>query len=374
MAEFEDPEMTPKPLRIAKRGGRRKSEYYNTSQALSLSAQRAIVPQRTSSISSSCTRSDLPQQDHTSQASQWTGKNASLALDQQRQSNPTTAADTKSGLPRSFSSSATFEPRAHPRARGIFRMLDSRTEHSAADVKSRIAARSTAIRAFSTGTFTNPINDEGPHPVPPIPLVTQRRVVTDAVPTSTQGEATKRYHGLALRRESSFGKGFITRMMGNIAHRSHNSPTTAIAQDTSQHRSKEVLGAHAPILETTEPLGRISESSKETDISNDSDLGHALAAFPTPPTSSDTSPRPSETIPISPPASQRHRILRTPEDACIMGAELKLTAECDELTSDGGNSILVAVDIEGAMNSTANGQDLWSQHIGLDVVVVIDNS
>lgn len=57
-----------------------------------------------------------------------------------------------------------------------------------------------------------------------------------------------------------------------------------------------------------------------------------------------------------------------------MGAELRLTPEYDDFGSDDGHSLLVAIDIEGTMNKTTNGQSLWSQHTGLDLAVVIDNS
>ena len=57
-----------------------------------------------------------------------------------------------------------------------------------------------------------------------------------------------------------------------------------------------------------------------------------------------------------------------------MGAELTLNPEYDHLSSEKGQSMLVSLDIKGTTNSTSSVQDVWSQHTGLDVVVVIDNS
>ena len=59
-----------------------------------------------------------------------------------------------------------------------------------------------------------------------------------------------------------------------------------------------------------------------------------------------------------------------------MGAKLTLTTEHDELKSEKSQTMLVAVDIQGALNTTISGQNLFQHHTGtgLDVVVVIDNS
>lgn len=109
---------------------------------------------------------------------------------------------------------------------------------------------------------------------------------------------------------------------------------------------------------------RQSSSSMRTDTYSESDHHHALAAFPTPPTSTTTSS-------IRP---ERFRELCTPADAVLMGAELTLTPEYDHLSSEEGRSMLVSLDIKGTTNSSSSVQEVWSEHTGLDVVVVIDNS
>ena len=58
----------------------------------------------------------------------------------------------------------------------------------------------------------------------------------------------------------------------------------------------------------------------------------------------------------------------------MMGAQLTLTSEYDILDFDDGKTMLVAIDVQAVLNTTISGQNLWSQHTGLDVVVIIDNS
>ena len=70
----------------------------------------------------------------------------------------------------------------------------------------------------------------------------------------------------------------------------------------------------------------------------------------------------------------RFRELYQPADTVVMGAELTLTPEYDELRTGKEQSMWVSLDIRGTANSPSSVQDVWSQHTGLDIVVVIDNS
>ena len=58
----------------------------------------------------------------------------------------------------------------------------------------------------------------------------------------------------------------------------------------------------------------------------------------------------------------------------MIGAELNLIPENDELGFENGKSMFVAIDVKGVMNAAGGGEDVWSQHTGLDVVVILDNS
>jgi hypothetical protein len=57
-----------------------------------------------------------------------------------------------------------------------------------------------------------------------------------------------------------------------------------------------------------------------------------------------------------------------------MGPQLTVTPEYEEMNAKNGETMLVAVDIQGALNATTSGQNLWNTEVGLDVVVIIDNS
>lgn len=372
-----DPDLTPRPLRIVKRGGLRESESINTSRTISgSSTQRTLVPTRTSSVSSTSTWSQFPQQNDASRASLCHNREILTPLDKQRHSrsaSKTTAANTRSSVSRFFANS---ELQRQPYNQVTRNSIDNTKGNISAEINTSTAPKSTARRAFTTGTFRKAdahshMNEQDSSSALPI---TKRRVVRDAAPII--GEAGSLRHDLrhVLHRQPS-GKGFITRIVSNLAHRSNMTPSTVTKQDTSKRAPKDkVLDTSAQKLEPREPLERISESSAGTEGTKNSDLEGVLPAFPTPPTSKDTSPRPSESFTGSQSESRRYRSLRIPEDASIMGAELKLTAEHDQLDSEKGNGMLVAIDIEGATNLTASDQHLWSQHVGLDIVVVVDNS
>ena len=373
MEGLDDPDLTPKPLRIVKRGNSRKPETINTSRTLSsLSTERQVVPRRTSSVSSASYRPAVRRQDLPSKVRQQTGREMSLHLAKRRRNDfidTTTAADARNDISRK----GVHHWGMKSGIRGI-------AEYRPAEVNTRIAVKSPPIRSITAGAFDNAnvpsaISDENQLFVPPTPLVPQRRAVTDTLPIRAEVEATRHAPSHGLCRQDSIKKGFITRMMDNIAHRSRHSPAAAMSDNTSKHRSSErISGTSAQNSQVAKPPGRLSESSGRTDLSKDSHLDGVLAAFPTPPTSVGTSPRVSEMVRISRSESQQYRTIHKPEHTSIMGAELTLTAEHQDLKSDDVENMLVAIDIEGATNSTPLSQDLWSQHTGLDMVVIIDNS
>ena len=369
----------PKPLHIAKRG-LKKSQSVNTSRTLSTSSTLGpIVPARKSSILSNSSESEC-----TSKALQCVNRDKSSILSQHRYRpavHSSTAVPFRSGVRRS---SETNGPQGQPHSRSIMNdlvadMADSGSRNYP-KVQAGPAVQSTARRAFTTGSFKREtssdfIKNEESLSVPPDPLVIRRRAVTDFAPICGGTETITHNDGHVLRKQPSHGKTLFSRMMNSIPHRLHTDPPPVMDQDTDKRRSSEEYRmSNTQVHNTRDRLGRISESSGGTDGSNDSYLENTLATFPTPPTSAGTSPRPSENFRFSQPGHQPLRNLKSPEDASIMGAELTLTAEHDELSSDNGNSMLVAIDIEGGLNSVSNGHDLWSQHTGLDVVVIIDNS
>ena len=374
---FNDSELTPKPLRITKRGNRRTSDILNISRKLSSSSsQRTLVPTRTSSISSSRIRLDVPSQNLISGVSR-TRRHLSLQPDKHCRGQCVGTSTAVKTIASQFPTTHGF-----PRNQSAANMVNDISEHSLVKGNVSVAVRPLTTRAFSTGSFKksyflSPINDEETIPRSPTPLVTQRRAVTENVPLHRHFEAKEQSytHDHLLRRQPSFRKGLISRVMSGLTHRTHSSQATALNREQSMHRTDTKMSdLRTKGPETMGHLGRTSESSGEVDLSTNSPIQSALAAFPTPPTSSGTSSRGSDPLPSFQAEPQPYRNLPQPGKATIMGAELRLTAERDELDSECGDSMLVAIDIAGTLNLTAKEQNLWSQHTGLDVVVIIDNS
>jgi len=375
--DFEDSDLTPKPLRIVKCGSPRKSGSVDMSPALVTSSTRhTLVPTRSSSISSGSTQILLPPLDSASATKSWSGRRRSLQMHKQRRSDPvnnsSTTASIRSGVTTNFT---IHETRGRlPHYRRLSDMIDSgAARRNSCDAQARTAARPTGSRSFTTGAFKttkfhSPVNDE-PLPLAPTPMATGGRRAITAVAIRGQGEAMEDVGAPVLRREPSFKHRLIARMMGGLSHKSHIGHTTAIDTGRSPLNLEGLSGAHPQILDDMDSSGRTSSSSEETDT-----LNSALASFPTPPTSNEASPTAFGSFPNSRSEIWRYREICKPEETTIMGAELRLTAEYDELSSDDGHSMLVAIDIEGTMKKATSGQGLWSQHTGLDVAVLIDNS
>ncbi len=371
----EDSDLAPKPLRIVKRGSPKTSEISDVSSTLSTtSTQRTLVPTRSSSISFESTQIELSPIDFASAASSWTGRCRSLQISKQRHSDPVkpiTAATLRSGV---SPASIRYETRGTlPHYRRMSDMVDDgaarrRFSDVQANPTSRITrSRALTVGAFNTNNLINPISHE-PSLSRPTSIITAKRRGMTAVSNRGQGEDMEDNRGAVLHRDPSFKNRLITRMMSGLSHRSHMSNATSYDPGRSQ-LVENSLGSHPQVSESMDSSRRTSSSSGRTDT-----LNNALASFPTPPTSNEASPTAAGSFSRSHLESLPNRALCKAEETAIVGAELRMTAEYDQLSSDNGHSMLVAIDIEGAMNRTGSGQSLWSQHTGLDVAVVIDNS
>ena len=369
--EFQDPDLTPKPLRIAKQGSLRKSESVNTSRILSASVtNRASIPTRTSSVSSASTQSDLPPPDQRTKASQWVKRDTSLHLDKRRRGHSVSASTDSDARSKPSELSSSSKPLRQPNYQGISNAAGFDSGNNSVQVKARVTSEPTAARAFST-------KSEKPPPAPYTPPTSQIRVMTEFVPIRGRIEATKNEHDKGLRGQPTSKRGFITRVMSNLTLKSRSDSAIAATEaNNGEHTSDtNMLISKLQSPENAAPSGRTSDSSNRTGQLYENDLESVLTNFPTPPTSIETSPRISEGVSISQAEDQRYCRLRRPERASILGANLTLTAEHAELKSDGEESILIAIDIEGAIKSPPiSTNDLWSQHTGLDIVVIIDNS
>lgn len=378
---FGDPDITPKPLRIAKSGGLPNSDPVTNGSVPCISnseSQRSLVPVRRSSVSVDLSRVDLSQQDLASPTHSSEGSN-SLHVRKQRLSDSgyssvtSSASNDLDGSPLAPAHAATREQRASM-------MVAGESGITPDESKTSIGTRHAPTRAFTTGafdktSFLSPINDEPLiSPTPLVALTVRPGAVTTNAESHNPTEATKIDRDRAPRRQASFRNRFMTRVMSGLTHRAHNGRATS----NERRRSMQLLPqrTQAPVHRPRhQPLGHAHRDiSSRTDTCSGSDLDGALSAFPTPPTSNDTSPTTISARQSSIPTPPPFRILRKPETSAIMGPQLEVTPEYEEMNAKNGETMLVAIDIQGALNATTSGQNLWNTEVGLDVVVIIDNS
>ena len=381
---FGDPEVTPQPLRIAKRGSLRSSQQitFNSPQCcLTLQPHNSLVPNRRSSVSTSITHLLPPQQHSEFPATEWNASETSIDVHKQRRSN---SSHTSSGGPsaeyRPSGPAASVPTHARTRYQCRATLFESELGGTQGETSVITAVRSRARRAFSNGIFEK-INWLSPANGIPLtlstPLIThtgRRRVVTTNDAPHRIPKCGKFDRVQVIRKQRSFKERLMTRMVGNSAPRAHNN---------NQLAGKERCQSMQVPLQNVEPLEsqpcqnlNIAKRSisGETETGSDSECDNALSAFPTPPRSYHTAPTSAGSRRSSLPSSERYRNLRKPEHAATMGAQLTLTSEYDVLDFDDGKTMLVAIDVQVVLNTTISGQNLWSQHTGLDVVVIIDNS
>ena len=409
--DFGDPDFTPKPLRISKRekAGPSTASTFNSSLPLRKSqTHRDLQALAPSKKSSNITQLDLSRQDLAVPTSEWGRRNIFLHVHKQRRSKPVetnTAALTASiGEPIGLS---PFFPATSRDSCSTMSQLRSSSDASQAIT----LARPPPTRAFTTGTYRKPNSLSPVHEVSSSPSGSsapqegQRRAVTNVEAFYSDLDALKSLAHRGLRKQRSFKNNLMSRMMSGLTSRNHvghaaprdgnhgtrtldSPPATPsrIRNGTYPWRQSNASEMH-PLRQSNssdrQPLKQTTSGTR-TETYCDNDLHHALATFPTPPASDPTSSMSASSLTshnsfrpershnsITP---ESFRDLCTPADATLMGAELKLTPEYDQLSSGKGRGMLVSLDIKGITNSTSSVQDVWSEHTGLDIVVVIDNS
>ena len=381
---FGDPDLTPKPLRISKRENIRPSTANALNSSISIRKSQtqdnlqALAPSGRLLNRVNSTQLDLSLQDLVTPTSQWARRNTFLHVHKQRQSEPistnTAAFAVTIKEPIGFSS---FNPPARSREScPTIGQLGS-----SSDVSKSVSVQIPApTRALTAGNSKRPYPLSPVHEVlsPPAPSVLRTgrpRAVTD-VETYRKGlDSLKTLPHQEVEKGRSAKNKLISRMMSGLTNRTHHRDAASRAgSDTSQTFLDFSPTCQSRAHEDMHPL-RQSNSSSGTDTYSGSSFNNALMSFPSPPKSNATS---STTVgsPISRYSGgpQRFRELCKPADATLMGVELTLTPELDLLSSEKERSMLVSLDIKGTTSSTSAVQDVWSQHTGLDIVVIIDNS
>ena len=387
---FGDPDLTPKPLRIAKR------EHFGTSTGSTVSSLvshgksqsyrnlQALAPSKRSSTCVNSTQLDLSSQHLTAPTSQWARRNTFLNVNKQRQTEPI---DENPVALTAISEDLIGFSRVNPHA-GCRGSCPTMGQFGNSDA-SRAAARPASTRAFTTGSYrtTNPlspVHEISSSPSTPSALRKgHRRAVTNAEAFYKDLDALVSLPNRVVRKQHSLKPSLMSRMVSGWTSKTH------VSRAALWNRNDDTqipLGSPPTTPSRAHKdmhIVRRCVSHSGSDTFSESDDHDTLANFPTPPTSRSTTvgsfnSRPSVRAgSLDSPSSiksRRFRELCTPADAVLMGAELTLTPEYNQIRFEDGRSMLVSLDIKGATNSTASVRDFWSQHMGLDVVVVIDNS
>ena len=385
---FGDPDLTPRPLRISKR------EHARTSTADTINSLfpiyksqtqgnlQALAPSNESSPWINRTLLDLSLQDLAAPTSQWARRNAFLHVHKQRQSEPintNTASLIKTSKqpnepigPSSVASPARSR-KSCPTMGQLGNTSDAGTAFS--------ATRPVSRRAFTIGTYgkNNPLSPvhevSASNSASPALRTRQRRAVTNAEAYYKDRSSFGTPPHRITQRSSSARNNLISRVMSGLTNRNSNGH----AESRGGYDAIQTPSEHSPASRSqnreNKHVFKRSDSSTETDMSSERNPQHARAAYPSPPTSRATSSTTAGSVDshhsIMPP---RFRELCQTADAVVMGAELTLTPEYDELRTGKEQSMWVSLDVRGTASSPPSVQDVWAQHTGLDILVIIDNS
>ena len=241
------------------------------------------------------------------------------------------------------------------------------------------------VRASTTGTVQviscNPSNSTAHAPLIPSspPFVSNLRPRAFTATTSSgypQNDPLRLPSQQRHRTQPSLRSRLLSRVMNGVTGKARISNTTAEPKATFRqfHSNSET---EAEPCKGSQPTASRSgtSSSAETAATFDGDLDSALAAFPTPPKSAVTSPTALSSFESSRTASLINRSLVEPRNVALASAQLNVLPEINRLGSDGGRSVLVAVEILGGVTPIEDIPSPVSSILKpLDVAIVIDNS
>lgn len=174
---------------------------------------------------------------------------------------------------------------------------------------------------------------------------------------------------------SSLRARLFSRVMNGVAGKHHSSHAAVEREATAQ----QVNGKLDFDGEHKRPQGVMSRSGTSSSVEMaaifDYDLDVALAAFPTPPKSTVTSPTTASSFETSRTTFPSLRTLTEPRNVAIPSAQLNVISDVDRLGVDGGRFVLVAVEIVGRTTLIQDVPgEMQPTFTGLDVAIVIDNS
>ena len=376
-------DLTPHPLRISKQRHQRNLSTSSDCLPMTNVGQGRFLPSRQTSMQKSRTHGDLSR--HKASFSLGSTIEESLNIRKQRRSDPvSTCSDKNSDVFGTLPGVTLSYPPAQSRPRGkrdfspSVRDLNSRFVDSEPTCQASSARRRSLTIPFTRPAGPSDYSQNRPSvPLPPIPSILEgrRRAVTSAETYHSLAELQDLENSLDrnIGRRPSVRQRFVSRMMNGLSSR------TKVSYGVAQHAEHlpDMDKAVPNFLETSNnPHHTRSRSDTMSTVGTESVLGGdfdtVLAAFPTPPSSSRTSPTTltsSETSKVD-----WMPTLRKPRDVPVVGAELNMTPELLKLSSDTGQSMYVSVEVKGVVNSPATTRENALDSQRLDVAVVIDNS
>jgi len=196
----------------------------------------------------------------------------------------------------------------------------------------------------------------GSVPTTPMPFAndTRSRAVTVGSMQSGIPNSTSQHPG-TLKPSStqpSLRQRLLFRVMSGVSSKSQVSHAAmeremVVQQLDSNHTgeaTRDVQEVGGPRPSTASSIGTISTFGGNLEL--------ALAAFPTPPTSTVTSPTTLASFETSRTTATPARRRVQPTNNAIPGAQLNLLPEIDQLSLDDGKSVFVAVEITGIVGPT----------------------
>ena len=203
-----------------------------------------------------------------------------------------------------------------------------------------------------------------------------RAVTTDCVVRGSSDLAALQHHSLPRSRvQPSLRHRLFSRVMHGVAGK----PNVSHA---ALEREAVARGLHANNVGNVEPIrsaaiGRprpASSSSVETASTFTGDIDLALAAFPTPPKSTVTSPTTISSFETSRAGFVASRLCSRPPNVAVPSVQLNVIPEVDKLSVGDGQTLFVAVEITGDVGVIDQPCDTAPQAKALDVAIVIDSS
>ncbi|KAL8826079.1 MAG: hypothetical protein Q9191_004022 [Dirinaria sp. TL-2023a] len=239
--------------------------------------------------------------------------------------------------------------------------------------------RAATSGALGDGCSSHPSTDGPAIPTGPTPFPTRSRsraVTTDCVVRGSADLAAQQDHNLPRSREQP---SLRHRLFSRVVHGVAGKPNVSCA---ALEREALARGLHSNDNGSAEPprsarIGRprtASASSVETASTFLGGIDLALAAFPTPPKSTVTSPTTTSSFETSHAAYVPSRVSLRPPDIALPTVQLSAIPEVDELSVRDGQTLFVAVEITEGIGFINQTCDLAPQAKGLDVAIVIDSS